>query len=207
MTYAYQLVTPFFLWFTYSLFNSPLKNLPSAKVINNHNFVLIMPCILLSLYLLYSSVLSAKTSSESFHMERWEKIHNITLSYKNILNSPILVSSLMEQKKTIYDAGQTEYFQHSHYSFAWLNGLLLPNADISKQWEKYDRSIRETIARQGFDAIMITSREHSVCLREFEKYYFLTDTVEVCMFQSAQCMPLEIWIPNLSDITNSNALQ
>jgi hypothetical protein len=207
MTYAYQLITPFFLWFTYSLFNSPLKNLPSAKVINHHSFVLIMPCILLSLYLLHSSVLSAQASSESFHLERWEKIHKMTLSYKNILNSPILVSSLMVQKKTIYDAGQTEYFQHSHYSFAWLNGLLLPNADISKQWEKYDRSIRETIVRQGFDAIMITSREHSSCLRELEKYYFLTDTVEVCMFQSAQCMPLEIWIPNLSDITTSNALQ
>lgn len=195
MTYAYQLITPFFLLFTYSLLNSPLKNLRSAKLINNHGYVLFMPCILLSLYLLWSSASALKDSSDWLSMEEWRHIEKTTHSYKNILNSPVIVSILMEQNKVAYDAGQMEYFQYSHYPSGWLDGLLLSNTEISEQWHGYEAFVRQAVRQRAFDAVMVTPWERAPYPEGLQEYYSLVDTVEVCMFHTEQCWQLETWEP------------
>jgi len=195
MTYAYQLITPFFLLFTYSLLNSPLKNLRSAKLINNYGYVLFMPCILLSLYLLWSSAFSLKDSREWLSMEDWRHIEKITRSHENILNSPVIVSILMEQNKAVYDAGQIEYFKYSHCPPGWLDGFLLSNTAISERWQEYENFVRQAVQQQAFDAVMVTPWERAPYPEGLQEYYSLVDTVEVCMFHTEQCWQLETWEP------------
>jgi hypothetical protein len=198
MTYAYHLITPFFLIYIFSLLDLPLKNVHLARRRDNYNYALLLPCILVSLYLLYSSATYLKDSAEWTDREDWRRIEQIMSSYKNIMNSQVLVSLLLKQNKPVYDTGQTEFFQHSHYRFRWLEGLLLPNADISRQWTEYENSIRQAVSHQEFDAIIIAPWEHRSYLDGIEKNYSMVDKVGVCMFHTAQCALLEIWEPKSS---------
>ena len=199
MTYAYQLMSPFFVLLTYSAFNSPLKKLRSAKFIKHYNYALLMPCILLSLYLLYSSATALADPGAKESREVWRRIETITLAYRHIMNSPLIVSMLMQQNKTVYDAGQTEFFQYSHYSFSWLDGPLPSNGEISMQWENYQNSVNQAILKQEFDAVIVTPREYGFYLEDLTKNYIKVSTVGICMLHTAQCAPLEIWEPKTSD--------
>jgi hypothetical protein len=195
MTYAYHLITPFFLLYIYGLLEVPLKNVPLAKRRNTYNYLILMPGILISLYLLYSSAAYLKDSPEWTDMKDWQRIEQITLSHKNIMNSQVLVSLLLAQNKPVYDTGQTEFFQYSHYPPGWLDRWLLSNADISRQWAKYENSIKQSVRQKEFDAIIITPREHRPYLEGLQEHYFLVDKVGACMFHTAQCVLLEIWEP------------
>jgi hypothetical protein len=201
MTYAYHLITPFFLVYVYSLFNIPLKNIHLAKRRDNYNYAVLLPGILVSLYLLYSSATYLKDSPEWTDIDDWQRIEQITLSHKNIMNSQVLVSLLLEQNKPVYDTGQTEFFQYSHYSVKWLDGLLLSNAEISRQWAKYEDSIGLAVKQEKFDAIIVTPREHRSYLQGLQEHYFMVDKVGVCMFHTAQCALLEVWEPKSSHAT------
>lgn len=195
MTYAYHLITPFFLIYVFSLINVPLKNIHLAKRRDNYNYALLLPGILVSLYLLYTSATYLKDSREWTDIADWRRIEQITRSHKNIMNSQVLVSLLLDQNKPVYDTGQTEFFQYSHYSVKWLDGLLLSNDKISRQWNRYENSIRQAVSQQEFDAIIVTPREHRSYLRGIEQTYSLVDKIGVCMFHTAQCALLEIWEP------------
>lgn len=195
MTYAYQLITPFFLICTYRLIDLPLKDPSLAKRRDSYNYMLLMPCILVSLYLLWSSATSLSNLPEWVDREDWLRVQQITRSHKNILNSAMIASLLIDQNKPVYDTGQTEFFQYSHYPSGWLDGLLLPNADVTKQWANYEDMIRLGVAQEKFDAIMITPREHRAYLKDLAQYYLKVDEIGLCIFHTAQCAKLEVWEP------------
>jgi hypothetical protein len=197
MTYAYHLITPFFVIYVYSLFNVPLQNAHLSKYRDNYNYVLRIPCILISLYLLYTSTSYLKASPEWNDIEDWQRVEEITLSYKNIMNSQVLVPFLLEQNKPVYDTGQTEFFQYSHYPFEWLNGFFPSNAEISLRWSIYESSIRQGVSEQKFDAIIVTPHEYRSYLADLEEYYSMVDSLDVCMYHSAKCELLEIWEPKV----------
>ncbi len=160
--------------------------------------VILLPGILVSLYLLYSSATYLKDSPEWTDMKDWERVEQIMSSYKNIMNSQVLVSLLLEQNKPIYDTGQTEFFQYSHYSLTWLDGLLLPNADISRQWTRYEDAIGSAVREEEFDAIIVTPLEQRSYLQGFQEHYVMVDKIGVCMFHTGQCALLEVWEPKSS---------
>jgi hypothetical protein len=195
MTYAYQLITPFFLLCTYRLIDLPLKDPGLAQRRDNYNYVLLLPCILVSLYLLWSSATSLSRLPEWVDSGDWQRMEQITRSHNNILNSAMIASLLIEQNKPVYDTGQTEFFQYSHYPSGWLEGLLLPNADVSKRWSEYEDTLRSAVAQEKFDAIIIAPREHRAYLKDLEQHYLMVDEIGLCIFHTAQCAELEIWEP------------
>lgn len=195
MTYAYQLITPFLILSTYKLFSAPIKNLRSARSINDHGYVVIMPAVLISLALLYSSAATLKNPAAQVSREAWQRVESITRSYPDILNSPLLVSLLLQQHKTVYDAGQTEYFEHSRYPDFSAPGRWPSNSKSTAQWVNYQDSVKEVVSDQGFDAVIVTPREYSFYLEELSQNYFKTETLEVCMPHAEQCAPLEVWEP------------
>ncbi|HEX9386140.1 MAG TPA: hypothetical protein VF918_07465 [Anaerolineales bacterium] len=198
MTYAYHLITPFFLLYVYSRLDVPLKSIHLIKRRDMYHYVILLPGILVSLYLLYSSATYLKDSPEWTDMKDWERVEQIMSSYKNIMNSQVLVSLLLEQNKPIYDTGQTEFFQYSHYSLTWLDGLLLPNADISRQWTRYEDAIGSAVREEEFDAIIVTPLEQRSYLQGFQEHYVMVDKIGVCMFHTGQCALLEVWEPKSS---------
>ena len=195
MTYAYHLVTPFFLIYIFKLIDSPLKNPNLVKRRENYGYVLLMPCILLSLYLLYASASYLKDSPEWLALEEWQHIEQITRSHQNIMNSPVIVYLLVEQNKPVYDTGQTEFFQQSHYSIEWLDAVFPSNSEISARWNEYEASIHQSVVQKKFDAIIMESPDEIPFLRGFQDNYILTDTLEICIFHTAQCTLLEVWEP------------
>ena len=195
MTYAYHLMTPFFLIYVFKLIDSPLKNPNLVKRRENYGYVLLMPCILLSLYLLYASASYLKDSPEWLASEEWWQIEQITTSHQNIMNSPVIVYLLVEQNKPVYDTGQTEFFQESHYPFEWLDAIFPSNSEISARWDEYEASIRSSVANKEFDAIIMESPEEYSFLQGFEDHYTRTDLLAICIFHTAQCTLLEVWEP------------
>ena len=195
MTYAYHLVTPFFLIYVFKIIDSPLKNPNLVKRRENYGYVLLMPCILLSLYLLYASASYLKDSPEWLSSDEWQHIEQITLSHKNIMNSPVIVYLLVEQNKPVYDTGQTEFFQQSHYPFEWLDAVFPSNSEISARWNEYQDSIHQSVVHKEFDAIIVEAPEEISFLQGFQENYTLTDTLEICIFHTAQCTLLEVWEP------------
>jgi hypothetical protein len=195
MTYAYHLITPFFLIYVYSLLNAPLNKAILVKRRENYNYALLLPCILVSLYLLASSASYLKDSPVWTDRRDWQQIEDITRQYKNIMNSQVLVSLLVEQNKPIYDTGQTEFFQYSHYPYEWLSDWLPSNAAISMQWTRYEASIRQSVQHKEFDAVIISPRERRPYLAGLQEHYIMVKTMDVCMFHTAQCVLLEIWEP------------
>jgi hypothetical protein len=195
MTYAYQLITPFLLIYTCHVFSLPLKNLRLLKIIGNYNYVLLMPCMLLSLSLLYSSASSLKDAREWLGMEAWQDVEEILQPHENVMNSAVIVPLLMEQDKIVYDNGQTEYFQYSQYSYDWLAWFLPSNSDILRQWDEYQMSINSTLEEKGFDAVIVDSFKTGHYFESLQKNYLKTDTIRVCMFHTAQCVKLDIWEP------------
>ena len=195
MTYAYHLMTPFFLIYAFKLIDAPLKNPNLVKRRENYGYVLLMPGILLSLYLLYASASYLKDSPQWLASEEWHQIEQITQAHQNMMNSPVIVYLLVEQNKPVYDTGQTEFFQESHYPFEWLDAVFPSNDEISARWDEYEASIQSSVSKKEFDAIIMESPEEYSFLQGFQEKYTLTDTLEICIFHTAQCTLLEVWEP------------
>lgn len=195
MTYAYHLVTPFFLIYVFRMIDSPLKKPDLVKRRENYGYVLLMPCVLLSLYLLYTSASYLKDSPEWLASEEWHQIEQITQSHQNVMNSPIIVYLLVEQNKPVYDTGQTEFFQESHYPFGWLDAVFPSNDEISARWDEYAASIQNSVLKKEFDAIILEAPEEYSFLQGFQENYSRTNTFEICIFHTAQCTLLEVWEP------------
>jgi hypothetical protein len=145
--------------------------------------------------LLYSSAYSLNKYPRGTDIKDWRRVEQMTFSYRRILNSPVIVSLLMAQDKNVYNAGQTEYFQYSHYPSGWLDRFLLSNSDISNQRERYENSIRQAVSQRAFDAVITTPYEHASYLESLPENYRMVDTVGICMFHTEQCVPVEIWEP------------
>ena len=75
-------------------------------------------------------------------------------------------------------------------------GMSLPtNAEVSARWNEYEASIQSFVSKKEFDAIIIEAPKEYSFLRGFQENYSRTNTLEICIFHTAQCTLLEIWEP------------
>jgi len=192
MTYAYQLVSPFLLLYIYVLFNMPLLNPRLDGFRRNWSYILIIPLVCLTLYSLFWSLPIGSRMKPS---PDWEHVENIVLSHKNILNSPVVVSFLVEQNKQVYDSGQTMYFIDAKHSFRWLDTWVPTNSEIRDIQKNYTNSLMVEIQSKKFDVIMIDDKIQASYLKDLPTFYFLSETIKVCMFHTEQYINLGVWYP------------
>lgn len=192
MAYFYQLITPFLTLYIFSLTVKPLQNPTWSAVKDNYGYLLIIPLSCLTLFhLSYSLPLNSNQKTP----HEWAQLEEITLSRKEIFNSPILVSMLVEQNKPVYDSGQSEYFTSLKHHLAWLDGWFPTNSQIKDAQNKYKEFIEDSIISRKFEVLIIDDGDQAPYLQDMENFYSLDEKILVCMFHTEQCYTLDVWRP------------
>jgi hypothetical protein len=139
MTYLFQLISPFFLIILFTLFS----RWHNAKW-------LLLPFITFNLYYSYNIL----PKNFTFDTEKWSQLEYIMSENNEIYGSPIILGSILNDNKTIYQNGHTIYF-----SFANGKPKLLKKANdqatVKTIWEKYIAQLYKNIETQKFDLIIL----------------------------------------------------
>jgi hypothetical protein len=183
MNYAYQLIVPvFFCWF-FLKFDLQRKT----------GFLIVL-AIVFNLFFWQQDVLPLQTLKQR-DSEEWSRLSSHVQSASQILNSPVVTSTMIEQGLNPLDSGQTSYY----YAIEpYPNKTLLgPAYDIVEtDGFRYIKFIDNSIKQQKFD-LVITTREKSTFYHAklLEDFYSPVDEIKVDMPQTEQQWTLLLWRP------------
>jgi len=184
MTYAYHVVMlPFFLW----LFSKIIKGTRLALIAIP---IFLLNAAWLSLILINPSFLQKKDSAG------WSEIRAYVSGSEKVLNSPAIVSLLIEEGILPVDSGQTEfYYALKRYpDLPWL----CPSYKVVKQnGSQYLWNINYAIANKEFDKLILTEEDKSeIKLRDrIDQYYVKVNTIQLDMPQTNEVWKLGVWEP------------
>lgn len=185
MTYAYQLIlAPFLLWFAQSV----NRNIFKHKIV--------MPLILLNMITLSLTFLNIDFLLQRNSPE-WAELHQYVADSDNILNSPVVVSAMLERNMTPVDSGQTEYYYNIINPYPQ-NLLLGPEYSVFQMsGEEYKKSISKLIKDKYYDKLLLTKGQwlRDVFVSEIVKNYILVDEITISMPQADQNWTIEVWEP------------
>ena len=185
MTYFYQLMSPLLILYTIIYY--------PRKYINNFYFSIM---ILLNALFFMSSLTTPNLKNETEWTEIKAELQN---SHGNVLASPPLTSLILEEKKTIFDSGQTEY------------GLIAKpvfDSRISSKITTYNQifkdKISESLKKCEFSGLFIT--DPSPLLNKLNlshENYYKTKEITLKMQHTNQSWLIEIWRPKCQFVTNN----
>jgi hypothetical protein len=183
MTSAYQLLMPpFILWIFQTL---------QAK----SRFSLIALGLLIGNILLLFGILL----NPSFLLQRqsaaWSQLQAEIGDSRQILNSPAVVSMMLEAGLAPIDSGQTEYY-YNIQPYA-VNDVWGPSYDtVNRNGILYRQSIRDALRKHAFDELILTDGYGSlISLDVISQYYTRTRTITIEMPQTQQTWVIGIWEP------------
>ncbi|MBN2030790.1 hypothetical protein JW824_11155 [bacterium] len=195
VTYFYQLITPFLLVFIFDW----IKHLQEARKKNFHlfftqySYMFLIPCLIMTLYRSYSSLPIVRSE---YDIQAWTEMEKIIDSHQQILNSPVIASLLLEQKKPVYDSGHTEFFQNAYHFEPILNNMMPSNEKIAEQYNHYLQDIAHDVKEKVFDAVIITNGDSPfVSIETLQTYYSLKQSIDIFMYQAEQIYQLDVWEP------------
>lgn len=183
MIYAYQIVLPpFILWLLQTLNpKNRFSTIAFGSLIGN-------------ILLLYGILLNPAFLRQGDSVA-WRNLYNDVRNSQRILNSPAIVSALIDANITPIDSGQTEYYYNiERYSD---NILMGPGYDeVRDKGIIYRQSIQNVIKSRAFDVIFTTEKYGNlIALDLISQYYVQVDTITVEMPQTHQEWNIAIWEP------------
>jgi hypothetical protein len=115
----------------------------------------------------------------------------ITLN-KEILNSPEVVSILIEQNKPIYNSGQSEYFASGANSLSIELGF---SKNVINRNNQYIAGIKNNIINKKYNIILLTEGYYSFFIEKnvLKDNYFLKRKINAPMIYSLT--EIEVWYP------------
>jgi hypothetical protein len=193
MTYYFQLITPFLVMYTI-IWLDHLKNYRN----------LIFSVLLLTLFT--QGIDNLKVDFLPFGKNDWLKLESYVLKSDRILNSPLDVSILIEQKKEVAISGYTQYF----FMYSKAPFFLYPDSEkINQEGLKYLNEISrnitdkkydflETIQNDNYEPLLLGERLNiSQSNGDFiRKYYHLVETLTLPMPHTYEEWKIGIWKPN-----------
>ena len=186
MTYLYELtIAPLLLWL--------------AQRINFKTYKdkIVQPLILLNLITLSFAFLNINFLSQRNSPE-WAELYKYVADSTNILNSPVVVSAMLEHDMLPVDSGQTEYYYTVHpYPQSWFLG---PRYSTFKtRGKEYKQSISYLVRDKSYDRLLLTKRQeltHGI-VSDIIENYTLVNEITVPMPQANENWTIEIWEPKL----------
>lgn len=191
--YYYHLVTPFFIILMMSKIDT-LKNYKSWLL------------LLIVLTLFTQSVENLKSDLEPVNLSDWKKIEERISNSKLILNSPLDVSILLDQKKPIAMSGHTQFY----FLFPSERFFLFPDPQLMRlEGEKYLQNIAgkirnkeyeflETIEKDNYEKFLIGERlDRTQTDQKFiMAYYHAVEILTIPMPHTNEIWKIGIWEPN-----------
>jgi len=143
MTYLFQLMSPFLLIGGFSV----VAALPKK-------WQLVTPLVLLSFYQVYD-ILHKDFSAD---MDNWARIENMIAESDEVLANQMLVKTLLQFDKKVYQDGHTFYFPLAENKPEWLRKEREEDR-VSAVWRDYITELYRKIQRQEFDLVLVSSWE------------------------------------------------
>jgi hypothetical protein len=212
LIYIHQLISPFLITLIFKFVDDKLRsslkisltqNLKSSlasifsieTILNSiaHNFYRL---VFSSLIILNLFTLTANDFLYDFNYgtEEWLVLRNLITEHKNIFNSPAITALLVEQNKSVYDSGLSEYFSDGIKSRKTFGIPFSPDKISQDHFKNYRESINQSVRSKQFDLIVL-SNNYSPFISEdlVEKYYRKTSTLQSPMLFTLQNYALDIW--------------
>ena len=191
--YYYHLVTPFLVFLVMSHID---------KLQNYKNWVLLLAV----LSLITQSVENLKPDFASFDRTNWEKLETMISQSKEVLNSPVDVSILIDQNKPITISGHTQYY----FLFPTKRFFLFPDLDLMRiEGEKFTEQIGqkiknkeydflETIENDNYEKFLIGERldKYQSDQKFISGYYHIVEILTIPMMHTNEVWKIGIWEPN-----------
>ncbi len=183
MIYLFQLMAPPLIIFIFQNLNS-----------DYHMASISVPLILLNLFILCFEFLYPNNPKS--YEAAWDKLNSYIEPSEQILNSPLLVSKMIEEGIPIVDSGSSEYFYNTQ---AYADNFFAPSYElVQQQGEKYLAEVQRNVENKYYDKIIITKDDSPFCNEKIIKVnYELINTINLYLPQSKQTWIVQIWIPDL----------
>ncbi len=181
MGYLFQLMTPFFIILVFSSLKKDMWRF------------ITLPMIGISIITVLSSHLEVNPEES---LKNWKTVREIVSKYKNIYNSPAIVSLLVEQDKEIYDSGLTECFHLGEAKGSFLKSIFLKKDRVAEKTQEYNQNIYDQIVHKKFDLLLVTKNWFvRAPVEETRKNYKYLGSIDVIMPYFPQVWKLGIWLP------------
>lgn len=181
MVYLFQLMAPPFIILIF-------KRLDSTYTFSQ----VTVPLTVINLAILSFSLLYPNNPKN--YASGWDILNEYVESSENILNSPLLVSKMIQENKAPLDSGSSEYFYRTQ---PYPDSYFAPTyEEVEQQGINYKTMIEEQVRDQSFDKIMITEKYSPFISYEIlAEYYTLVDHIPLYLPQSNQTWAVQIWVP------------
>lgn len=183
MVYLFQLMAPPLIIFTFQQLASHYQ---TASIT--------VPLVLINLTVLCFGVLYPNNPEP--YSSAWDTLNSYVESSERVLNSPLLVSKMIQENLLPVDSGSSEYyFSTKQYP----TNYFVPDYQlIEQQGVNYRNEIEKQVENQYYDRIMITEDYSPFCRIEIiEENYELIDRVNLYLPQSDQNWVVQVWIPKM----------
>lgn len=186
MTYAYQLMlSPLLLWVSQKVnFKIYTEKIAVPLILLN--------MVILSVIFLNVGFLSQRNSPE------WKELYKYVGGSTKILNSPVVVSAMLERGMLPVDSGQTQYYYRIVEKPYPQSKILGPGYSMfKKKGREYKETISRLVGDRYYDRLLLTEGQWLVYIIEPElaKNYTLVDKITVPMPLADQNWTIEVWEP------------
>lgn len=193
MTYIFQLVSPFFLIWSFTRI-SRLKNVAWVAPL---------------LFITYYQAFIFLPRDFSYDEANWVRMNKLIAEENEILATQMLLMPLLENNKTIYQDGHTSYFPLAAQRPDWLKKEK-PGDEVEVVWAQYTDEIYRKVSAREFAMIIISPWEmKGIFLRNpppdsqldgrqfLKRHYYVDETIPLSMTdrQGGGTYQLQLWRP------------
>ena len=183
MNYAYQLLLPlFFCWFF-------------QRIDLNHKFRLVAALLILFNLFLWEFRVLGPAMLEQKNSKEWAELDGYVRNSKNVLNSPLVTSQLVQLGLTPVDAGQSlVYYNVKSYPDFYLIGP--PYSEWEVDGYRYTKLIDRSIEKQNFDLVITTEEKATFFhVKRLPEFYSVVDELVINLPQTGQTWTVVLWKP------------
>jgi hypothetical protein len=194
MTYLFQLMSPFLL-----------LGICGIGALRGPRRLLLLPLVWYSLFQAWSIL------PKDFRIDPvpWERTRELVAGSERILASPILVMTLIEQDKTVYQAGHTFYFRLAENKPAFLEPAQ-PERRVAAIWRAYLEQLYADVRERKFDLVLLTPWDVQGIFQAnpppgmdvkgveyFKRYYHITETFPISLTErpGGGTFQMQVWRP------------
>jgi hypothetical protein len=176
--YLYHLVTPCLILTTFQIFN---KN--HTKVFKS----------VIAIILIVALARQFKFINFNFskNIECYSRIENLISNHNNVLNSPEVVSILVEQNKPVYNSGHSQYFKEGVNN----QTLIGASEDVIERENEFEKEIKNKIINKEFDLILLTKNNYSWFIDKDELNQYYEFGYILCATMPDKKWEIETWYP------------
>ena len=157
--------------------------------------LLVLPLLIFNLHsITLRHDFAAHFKKLNLDLKDWQMLEQELHRYKNVLNSPIIATLLIEQGKPVYDNGLSEYFKMGGYREKYADIFPIDGRVFEKHYQFRNR-IQDMIRNKEFDLVVITRNYAPLVPAELNQYYQYMGYLELPLPHSILSFTVTIWTP------------